>query len=313
MRLIIPLFLVTLVASWSPSVAQTLGVDFAADYSVVDLGGPPNVPAALGGITFLDADTLLIGGAANSGGGAIYAIDVVRDPVSDSVTGFAGPATLYANAPNIDGGLQFGPGGVLFYTGYPANALGQILPGETDPAKVIDLSTEGVASSVGALAFVPAGFPGAGQLKLASYNANTWYTATLSPDGAGTYDITDLSAPLPVSGGPEGIVYIDGANAAFGVDSVLVSEYSLGRVFAYEIDAEGDPIISTGREFIAGLSGAEGAAIDPVTGDFYFSTFGGGNRIVYATGFIAPIPEPSTLVLLGGLVAIAAVRRIRGR
>ncbi|WP_442482511.1 PEP-CTERM sorting domain-containing protein [Aeoliella sp. SH292] len=312
MRLIILLVVAIAVASCPQVVAQTLGVDFAADYSVVDLGGPPDVPANLGGITFLDADTILVGGAANGAAGAIYAVDVLRDPVSNSVTGFAGPATLYANAPNIDGGLQFGPGGVLFYTAYPVNGLAQILPGETDPAKTVGLTAEGVASSVGALAFVPSGFPGAGQLKLASYNANTWYTATLSPDGLGTYDIAGLSAALPVSGGPEGIVYIDGANAAFGVDSVLISEYSLGRVVAYEIDAEGDPIISTGRAFITGLSGAEGAAIDPVTGDFYFSTFGGGNRIVYASGFITPIPEPSSLLLLGGLVAVAALRRVRG-
>lgn len=307
----IPVLLVALLTSYSPVVAQTLGVDFAADYSVVDLGGPPSVPGSLGGITFLDADTILIGGAANSVGAAIYAVDVVRDPVSQSVTGFAGPATLFASAPNIDGGLQFGPGGVLFFTGYNINTLGQILPGQSAPAKTLNLSPEGVASSVGALSFVPAGFAGAGQLKLASYNASTWYSATLTPDGLGTYDISGLSAPLNIGGGPEGIVYISGENPAFAVDSVLVSEYSTGRVVAYEIDSAGDPIVATRREFITGLLGAEGAAIDPVTGDFYFSTFGGGDRIVYATGFLTPIPEPGALALFGGLVAIAAV--FRGR
>ena len=38
-------------------------------------------------------------------------------------------------------------------------------------------------------------------------------------------------------------------------------------------------------DFITGLSGAEGAAIDPVTGDFLFSTYGGGNRVIAVRGF----------------------------
>src|SRR5262245_41758606 len=54
-------FLVSTRAAYS----QTLGVDFAADYSIVDLGLPPGIGGNLGGITFLDNNTLLIGGFAN--------------------------------------------------------------------------------------------------------------------------------------------------------------------------------------------------------------------------------------------------------
>ena len=45
---------------------------------------------------------------------------------------------------------------------------------------------------------------------------------------------------------------------------------------------------ATRRDFITVLEGAEGAAIDPLTGDFLFSTFGGGHRIIVVRGF-API------------------------
>ena len=39
------------------------------------------------------------------------------------------------------------------------------------------------------------------------------------------------------------------------------------------------------------MNGAEGAFIDPVTGDFLFSTFGGGDRVVSIQGFSAPLED----------------------
>jgi hypothetical protein len=76
---------------------------------------------------------------------------------------------------------------------------------------------------------------------------------------------------------------------------VLISAYSLSKVVAFEMDPDGLPITSTARDRVIGLSGAEGAWIDPVTGNFLFSTFGGTNRVVRVSGFALPttLAEPA--------------------
>jgi hypothetical protein len=305
----------------TPANAIAIGSDFAANYSFTDLGTPGGVAAPLGGLTFLDNNTILIGGSANNSGGVIRAIDVIRDG-NGHITGYAGPSSAFASAPEIDGGLAFGPGGVLFYTGYNENLLGQIKPGSVSPDKVISLNPLGVASSVGTLAFVPDGFAGAGKLKLASYNNGSWYDIELAPDGNGTYDVTNVTFTVNPGGGPEGIVYVQDGNPNFAVDSVLISEYSSGAVGAYSINANGDPILGTRRTFISGLSGAEGGVYDPFSGDFLFSTFGAANTVIVVQGFTVPqeetppatgVPEPMTLSLLGaGLLGLGAMRRRRG-
>jgi len=198
--------------------------------------------------------------------------------------------------------------------------LGQTQPGSTVEDKIIDLGTLGVASSHSAINFVPTGFGGAGLVKLVSYAGGQWYSGSLSPDGNGTYDIVGLAQVdvdnsvagiQNLQGGPEGFTYIAAGNDAFAANSLLLSEYGAGIVSAYEVDANGDPIASTRRVFLSGLSGAEGATVDPLTGDFMFSTFGGGNQVVVVTGFTVPVPEPSiwALMLVGIGICAAWVRR----
>jgi hypothetical protein len=313
----------------APAAAACGGVTFGSgftSYTCNDLGQPPGVPSPLGGLTFLDSNTLLIGGVANKANSAIYQIGITRD-AQNHVTGFSGTATLFATAPEIDGGLSFGPSGVLLFTGFPNNTLGEIKPGSSSPDRTIDLSSLSppVASSVGTLAFVPAGFPGAGQLKIASYSASTWYTGTLTADGSGTFNLSVVqNASVSGLDGPEGIAYVHGNNSGFGVDSALISEYGADKVDAWAIDSNGDPIAGTAKDFLTGLSGAEGAVIDPVSGDFLFSTFGGGDRVLVISGLQPPTPPPSgPIPTLGGwgmfllmvlLVGIALVTlRQRGK
>lgn len=275
--------------SVSTAHAQTFGMDFVANYNYVDLGTPPAVPGPLGGINFdpSDSDVLWLGGAANTASGAIYALRVTRD-AQGHIVSFAGAGTLVATAPNIDGGMTFGPNGVMFVTTYSNNQLLQYRPGSAVPDKTTPLSPLGINSSVGTCQFVPVGFPGVGTFKVASYNSSDWYDVTLVPDGLGTFDLTAATPTVNSGGGPEGIVYIDGGNPGFSLPSVLVSEFSANAVRVYDADLNGDPLPGTRRDFLTGLSGAEGAVIDPITGDFLFSTFGGGDRVLVVSGFSAP-------------------------
>lgn len=298
--------------------AQTLSAPYSSDYSIGFNGNIASVPGNYGGLIFSQSDpnTLLLMGAANGNSGALYSVPVTRG-VGGHITGF-GSAVLFSTATNNDGGIVYAPNGTLLFTEYSNNQIGQIKPGSTSPDKTVSLP--GVASSVGTMQYVPAGFSNAGQLKIASYNGGGWYDATLTPDGSGTYDISTTSTGVNTGSGPEGIIYVRSGNPDFAVNSILVSEYGAGRISAYQADASGNPIVATRQDFITGLGGAEGGAIDPVTGDFLFSTFGGGNKVVVVQGFTnqaAATPEPGTLALFAGITlsgaALLRKRRRRNR
>ncbi len=275
-----------------PAPGQPFTVDayYAGSYSARSLGSVTNLPPLYGGLTFKynDPNTIIIGGDATSANGKLYAVGVVRG-AGNHITGFSGSPFLFADGAYNDGGVVYGPNNVLFLARWPVNQLGQTKPGSTITDKTIELGPLGVNPSPGGLNFVPAGLPGAGQLKVVSYDDNRWYTLGYAPDGSGTYNITSATFQVTISGGPEGIFYVPTGSPLFTVPSVLVSEYSIGSIGAYEINSNGDPIPGTRRDFITDLEGAEGAAIDPLTGDFLFSTFGESNQIIIVQGFKKPL------------------------
>ena len=309
MRLV-AMMIVALLALAPAAQAQELAPEFAESYTFDDLGPAPGVPAPLGGLTLKagTTDRLLIGGLANEPGGALYEIGLARDN-DGHITGFTDEATRYAAAAFNDGGVTYGPDGVLFLARWPANELGQTRPGSLTTDKIVDMSTFEVAPSLAALQFVPPGQPGERSLKLSSWEGGEWYDADVAPDGEGMFDVTRMTA-VPESrlpGGPEGFVYVAAGSLQFHGPSLLVSEYSAGNVAAYEVDANGDPIVRTRRDFIVGLEGAEGAFIDPVTGDFLFSTFGGGDHVIVVRGFTKPTSlDVRTSVINDGAGNLAA-------
>lgn len=288
--------------------AQTIAPAFASNYSFTDLGSVPGLPSAYGGLTtmFGDPNTLLIGGQANSADGRFHTIGVVRD-MDGHITGFSGSAAVYGGGEFNDGGVAFQEStGILFASRWPVNELGQSRPGSQTTDKVIDLAPFGVEGSHASLVFVPGNFPGAGRLKISSWIGGQFGELTLADDGNGLYDVSSYieypDSRLP--GGPEGLAYVPLNSPVFGsTPTMIVSEFSAGSVAAYDVDAIGNPIVATRRLFMEGLEGAEGALIDPVTGDFIFSTFGGGDRVIVVRGFNVPVPGAAAMLGLGGLLA----------
>jgi hypothetical protein len=279
-----------LLAVVAPAAGQTIQPPYNILYSLSNLGSVPGLPTRYGGLTFLtgNPNVIVIGGSANVANGAFYSIGVVRNG-QNHITGFTGTAALFSQGQYNDGGVVFGPSNVLFYTRFPTNEAGEVKSGSTTTDKVVALTPLGIGSSVGALNFVPGGFPGAGQLKIVSYDTGQWYTASFAPDGAGTYDITAPVLNTTINVGPEGFVYVPVGSPVFpSGTSMLVAEYGNDVIGTYQIDGSGNPVPASRAVFVNGLTGAEGAAIDPVTGDFLFSTFGGTNQVIVVQGFAPP-------------------------
>ncbi|NNF44733.1 MAG: hypothetical protein HKN62_17135 [Phycisphaerales bacterium] len=249
--------------------------EFAGTYGLDDLGPVPGLPSNYGGVAFDpgDPDTLLIAAGAVSGSAAIYAVPVTRGCFGE-ITGFAADATFVASSPFIDSGLTVAPGGTLLYTTYDGNTLGQITPGQPAADRLVDLSALGVTPSTGSAAIVPAGFPGAGRLKIGVYDDGDWYDATLAPDGSGTFDIAGVERrAIAVGNGLEGIAWIAGGQPNFPVPHVLVNNWDAERIDVMALDAAGDPDVTTRRTF-ALITGPEGAAGDWRTPDIIVSSLG---------------------------------------
>ncbi|MCB0794426.1 MAG: T9SS type A sorting domain-containing protein, partial [Flavobacteriales bacterium] len=162
----------------------------------------------------------------------------------------------------------------------------------------------GVSPSIGSHAFVPSGYPGAGNLIVASYNASIAYRIPFTVDGTGLHTFSAPTNSVNVLGtatGPEGIAYVPLGSAGFPVPSMVVSAYGMNKVVVFDVGADGLPITTTVRDMVIDLVGAEGAWIDPLTGDFLFSTFGGSNRVIRVSGFEVPNAVPSSVPMDRGL------------
>lgn len=272
------------------AVGQVLGPDFVGHHALIDLGEIPGVPAAYGGLAFLPGDlsTLLIAGASRSGAGAIHALCVERDAQGGVIGLSAREPEWLASTPFIDGGIDFAPDGTLLFTSYPNHVLGQVLPGSVGPDFIVHLTDVGMAPSTGAVRVVPPGHAGAGRTKFVTLSTSRWYDALLTPLGGGQWSVS-VGGFVHIPGGPDGIAFVPPGSPAFDGASVLVPMSGAGKVVAFELDSNGDPIAASARDFLLQVTGAAGAAIDPVTGDFFCSASGaGGHRVLRVSGFVPP-------------------------
>lgn len=268
--------------------AQTLTPGFAAQYTLTNLGSVTNIPTNYGCLLFQrdDPNTLLIGGSANQPAGALWSTAVIRD-ADNHIVGFS-PATRFCDAPGNDGGIAYAPNGTLLIPEYSAGNMNQVKLGSAVVNRTIALSSIGISPSPGGTAIVPAGMPGAGRLKVTTYSGGKWYDVGFTLAADGTYDLGPATLEVTLNVSAEGYVFVPRCSPNFFAASILLCDYGQGKIVAYTVDEEGNPNIGSQREVVTGLSGAEGAVIDPVTGDFLFGTYGGGNRIVRVTGFAAP-------------------------
>ncbi len=273
-------------------IGQTLGPSFVtAGYSLTDLGGITDLPASHGGLALRknQPNTLYIGANAEFSYAAVFTVGLVRDPNTNSITGFTGPATHFVNAPNLDGGLTFTPEGPMLYSQYPNDAIGETWPDTSAVSTVI--TPFGTSPSTGGLAFIPAGYPGSGALAVTSYNASQVYRLPYSVDATGLYTFSDTTAAEDLSGsalGAEGLTYIPLGSALFPVPSMAICSYASDAVWVYAVAPDGLPDTSSARILISGLNEAEGVVVDSLTGDMLFSTFLGSPHIFRLSGFQNP-------------------------
>jgi hypothetical protein len=229
-------------------------------------------PASLGGLTFnaSGSQLLLAGGAAGSGAVA-YAYTPVRDPGTSRITGLSAPSA-FASTPSVDGGLDL-HAGILFWATYPTHQVGQFNT-VTATSTMTPLPT--AWSTTGGLTVVPAGYPNAGTLLVSSYSTGDIYAIPLIPAGNGFFNlgVAVLWANMPASGS-EGMDFVASGPLA---GSLLVANYAFGQIDVVSVDAftglpVGGPSAPVVSPLITNLSGAEGVAIDPVSGDLFVSSY----------------------------------------
>jgi hypothetical protein len=287
--------------------AHAIQVDDPTLFQVENVwdGASLGVPGRLGAMMFSqDGRTLYVVGNSEASNSAVYALPVIRDPISERVTGF-GPATLFfngnANTPGIDAGLEIGPEGTLFYTYYRSHRIGERTVTSSTVEASFDMGPTGVPVSVAGLAFSPHLFDAQSnfaQMQVSSWAGNGVYNVPLTPLGDGTYQpgTAELFVALPQQGTgaiqyvPQGrftgnLMYV---NWDFGEVRMVVIDPATGLPID---DVTGLPTLGTNTprdvRFAYELGvGPWGLEFDPLTLDFFVSTWDGNpsNSIIQFTG-----------------------------
>lgn len=279
-------------------------------------GSSLSVPGNLGGMLFTgDGQTLYVVGNSERSNSALYAVPLTRDPVTKEITDM-GPAAsvtlVFSGAPGINGldaGWEIGPGGTLFYTYWSANYLGERPGGVSGAETLYYMGDVSLPSSVAGLAFSPYiqdANTNFGMMQVSVWGGNrTLYNIPLTPLGGGLFQPqgTEAFVNLPRQG-TGAIQYVP--SGPFQGDMMYVN-WDYGEIVILEIDdatglpiddATGVPTKGTSdprtQRFASGLGvGPWGLEFDPLTNDFFVSTWGGSpsNTIIQIGGKGLPPPE----------------------
>jgi hypothetical protein len=276
--------------------------EYASLYRTYDLGIVPGIPATshIGGcvLKFDDPNTLLLAVNAEAPNGAIRAVHLKRDDCGH-IVGFEPVTEAVAETPYIDANLIYGPNRVLFYSMWPEMKVGQLLPDASAPVRISDLAALGMPGQdagdrgPGGIGFVPPSIAGAvGELRAVTWPQGHWNKISYAPDGA-QFSLNAVSRIVKLENGPGGFAYIPAGSPGFPKQSIIVSEWSADQVASYEVDAQGDPIVSTRTTVFSAFPKPWGAYFDPVSGDYLFLTWKGPpDRIFSVQGFAPPPPVP---------------------
>ncbi|MCD6498762.1 MAG: hypothetical protein J7M25_10760 [Deltaproteobacteria bacterium] len=279
-----------------------LATHFSSLYSTYRLGAIPGVTTThLGGMTISswDNDILLVAVNSEEAGGQIYEVGVQRGPCGHLLA--FQDATPLATTPYVDANLVYGPAQDLFYTEWPVQKVGQLLPGHTTPDRETDVSAlasgcGGADQGPGGIGFVPPNLTAAGQMRLSTWSGGCWYHMDYQADGS----LFTLSNPVQVAasrlqGGPGGFAYVPAGSPGFASQSLIVAEWSANKVAVYLVDQNGDPTTTTRQDFFTTFPKPWGAYFDKVSGDFLFLTWGGeyAGQVYVVQGFVPPPPPPN--------------------
>jgi hypothetical protein len=243
-----------------------------------------------------DPNTLLVAGASETEGGAIYRIGVSRDTCGH-ITGFVGAASVAATTPYVDANLVYTSPDLLLYTEWPQYRLSELAGGASTPDRRTDLRPLGMPAGddygPGGLGLVPPNLAAAHELRLVTWPGGRWYHVATSPDG-NLVRIDALAQATTVPNEPGGFAYVPAGSPEFARQSLIVAEWRRfsppdDRVAVYEVDDAGDPKLATRREFFHRFPRPWGAYFEPVTGDYLFLSWGTGNdRVFIVQGFVPP-------------------------
>jgi hypothetical protein len=334
MRLVSSVLLSVLVVSPYVSANTILDPSAPNNLALFNLGTAPDVAASYTNQVFyeglaISGNSLLlsVGDPANATQ-KVWSLPLVR--VNNHIVGF-GSASVYAPVlaypgncclGNITAGGLVTSGSDLLYTTQFFSFLGQHTGGNPGTSNLIDLAGTGAAT--GGLQYVPASFTsnGAGQLKLSSTcepgsfgcsASGDWYTLNLT-GSIGNYSLNSFT-PYTVGVTALSFDYIPVDNT-FTAPGVILGDGSQLRLDYYQVDGNGNPCnpnvnVSCGpivHLVVSDIQIGQGVVRDPVTGDVLFTS--GDNHIYMVSD---SLPEPSTMVLVFGGIALGVWRRRRRR